>query len=174
MNSRRAARLLAQATHIARLEHELALRRAEFEGVAGAKAPNSGPPTQRSEQLLRIAAAVVQLESDIAVRRDGFERLVRADAGEPDDADAERAARSPPPLRPLARTSSLPVRVQSVLDLSARPLTALDVAAQIGEPVDSVRTALSKLHAREAVQRVAPGLYRSNGGGHRKAASEDD
>lgn len=135
---------------------------------------------KKTQKLLLLAKQIVHLENELAFLRAEFARLAGeqdSEGGYVDDATAfstadvatERLA-----LRPLARTSTLPDRVLSALDLSGASLTAQDIAAQVGAPLDSVRSALSKLVNGGSVARVSPGLYRSTAGGHRRAAGEDD
>src|SRR5262245_42460352 len=129
--------------------------------------------SRRSARLLELAKEIIQLENSLALCRAEFERL--AHGTEPTERHGSTDVEFGVPTRPaLARTSSLPQRVQSVLDVSSGSLTAQDIAAQLGAPLDSVRAALSKLVVRESVERIGTGVYRSTAGGHRRAAGEDD
>jgi hypothetical protein len=174
MATRKTIRLRESATAVVRLEAELALRRAEFDRLAASAPAVRGIGEQelakrkKTGALLEIAEAIVRIENEIRIRRAEFERLV---VGRDDIAEEKPNAGD---LKPLARTSSLPLRVQSVLDVSARAMTAHDIAAQIGEPIDSVRAALSKLFSRRTIDRIASGVYRSTAAGHKRAAGEDD
>lgn len=124
---------------------------------------------KKTQRLLLLAKEIVRLENELALTQAEFERV---SAGS-DESPAEPAS---PPKPPLARTSSFPQRVQSALDMSPRPLTAGEIAVQIGEPrsIDTIRAALSKLIGRGTAERVDVGTYRSLLGGHRTAAGEDD
>ncbi len=134
--------------------------------------------TGKTARLLQLARYIVQLENELALRRAEFARLTHEpeqmvlplDA--PGDGTPDAVASGPF----LARTTGLPVRVQSVLDLSPKPLTAGDIALQLGQPesIDTIRAVLSKLLARGTVERPGVGLYRSARGGHKSAAGEDD
>lgn len=159
----------------------MVLRRAEFERIASVGCSTDGPVPRDpqvghahiADRLIQIAGEIARLESDLELRRSAFHRLLAGD-GEWSSVPNEVVRAVPPALKPLARASSLPLRVQSVLDVSPRALTAHDVAAQISEPVDSVRAALSKLVSRGTVERVTVGVYRSIQAGHRTAAGDDD
>ena len=125
--------------------------------------------------MLQIAREMVRLENELAVLRAEFDRLTQDGPSLPVDRGAQLSHAELTP-RPLARTSAFPQRIQSVLDLSSKPLTAHDIASLLQEPgsVDTIRAVLSKLLARGGVERVAVGLYRSTIGGHRSAAGDDD
>jgi hypothetical protein len=134
-------------------------------------------PPRKTHRLLQIAKEILVRENEVAVLRREFDRLAGEDGGPAGNDEARPAATQALPRPPLARTSSLPQRIQDVLDLSPNPLTTFDIAVQLGdkESIDSIRAALSKLIGRRDVERVAQGVYRSTrAGGHRRAAGGQD
>ena len=128
-------------------------------------------PTRKTARLLQIAKDIVRAENELLMLRSEFDRLADDDGqgGVPSQIGYGKPPKPPP-------AASFPQRVQSVLDRNTTPLTAQEIAVQLGEPgsVDTIRAALSKLLDRGGVERVAMGLYRSNSAGHRSAAGDDD
>jgi hypothetical protein len=123
-----------------------------------------------------LAKSIAKLETTLELLRAEFDRL----AGEGDEGgEGPAQVRSHEEVRigpALARTSPLTERVQSALDRSCSPLTAAEISVQIDAPasLESVRAALSKLLARDSIERVATDLYRAKHIGHRRASGEDD
>ncbi len=122
-----------------------------------------------------LARDIVRREQELARLRSEFARLVGDDAQlelslRPATVATEPAAATAPPVAarpPLARTSTLALRILSLLDADAGALTAneLQVRLASSDSIDTIRTTLSKLAGRGAIERVGLGAYVSSAKG---------
>ena len=129
--------------------------------------------SRKASRLLLLAREIVRREQELGRLRAEFTRLAGDDPqlelplpSPADDAVAPVIAPSVPMRRPLAKGTTLALRIIALLDGNRRPMTApeLHTLLNSGESIDTIRTTLSKLAARRAISRVGTGTYGSLAG----------
>jgi hypothetical protein len=116
----------------------------------------------RAEQILSLAREIIQLEATLAARRRELDRLVSGVADR--DAGVDSATKEPAQLPPAPGRPTVERRILALVEeRKDSPFRAPEIAATLHVPLASVRTYLSKLVAKNLIERVDLGLFRSKG-----------
>lgn len=126
--------------------------------------------SRKASRLLVLAREIVRREQELGRLRAEFARLAGDDpqlelpltpSGTEETQQVVASLRATRPS--LVKGSTLALRIVSLLELNTRPLTAPEIQTLLesSDPIDTIRTTLSKLVARGAIERIGPGTYRS-------------